>query len=369
MTTLHDKYQLSRVINARGTFTPLGVSRCSEPVIEATAESLRHFFDMGELAEKAGCEIARMTGAEWGAVTHCSAASITLGCAAIMTRGEDDRIAQLPDVKGLNSTFVIQTGHLVNYGQPIEQAIRLSGAKTLAVGSRDRCTTDELVEALNQKGVAGLVLVASRLCVGDMVSLADAIDFAHDAGLPVMIDAAAQDLQMESLLELGAELTIFSAQKYLASPTASLVIGKKDWVEAVHAQERGIGRGMKAGKEAIVGAITALRCRYEENQQAWSQAQQEKADIFVDALNEIACLRAELVPDSVGNPFSRVRVWTDPKACGRTASEIERTLIAGEPIISVQDHSDSDRALMFEIVGLTQEELMVICARLSTLLA
>ena len=148
MRSLHEEYKLRRVINARGTFTPLGVSRTPEPVVEATAEALRHFFDMGELSNWAGREIARLTDAEWGAVTHCTAASITMSCAAMMSCSDARKIAQLPDTRGMNTGVVVQAGHLVNYGQAIEQAIRLSGARVVVAGSHDRCTSAQLREAL-----------------------------------------------------------------------------------------------------------------------------------------------------------------------------------------------------------------------------
>ncbi|MDJ0955828.1 MAG: aminotransferase class V-fold PLP-dependent enzyme [Arenicellales bacterium] len=358
----------TRVINARGTYTPLGVSRSPEPVVRATAESLRHFFDMEQLADQAGHEIARITGAEWGCVTHCTAASITLSCAALMTGINVIHINQLPNTTGMRSGIVIQGGHLVNYGHPIEQAVRLSGAKVLSAGTKTRCTSEELYDTLRHDNVAGLLLVKSRLCQGDMVPVPAAISMVHELGLPVIVDAAAQDLQMEKLLSLGADLTLFSGQKYLASPTAGLVIGKRDFVQAVHAQERGIGRGMKAGKEAIVGVIAALQYRHREKRDSWIAAQKEKADVFAQHLNDLDHVRAELVEDPLGNPFSRVRAWIDQDSSGVSARDVEKVLSAGAPMIVVQDHAESERALMFEIVALNREELETICSRLATIL-
>lgn len=369
MCSLHEEFGLRRVINARGTYTPLGVSRSPEPVIKATAESFRHFFDMEQLADLAGHEIARITGAEWGCITHCTAASITLSCAALMTGNQEIHISQLPDTTGMPSQIVIQGGHLVNYGHPIEQAIRLSGAKAVTAGTKIRCTPEELKDALRHDNVAGLILVESRLCRGDMVPLSAAISIAHEMDLPVVVDAAAQDLQLEQLLSLGPDLALFSAQKYLASPTAGLVIGKRDLVQAVHAQEHGIGRGMKTGKEAIIGAMVALQHRQRENTNDWIAAQKDKAESFAKSLSRLDHIHAELVEDPVGNPFCRVRAWIDPDASGMFAKDVEKALAAGDPMISVQDHTESEQALMFEIVALNREELEMICSRLAVILS
>ncbi len=46
--SLHDRYGLTRVINAAGTFTPLGVSRSPAAVGNAVAEALSAFFVIDE---------------------------------------------------------------------------------------------------------------------------------------------------------------------------------------------------------------------------------------------------------------------------------------------------------------------------------
>jgi len=367
MRRIHDQLGLSRVINARGTYTPLGVSRSTEPVIEAVAQSLRQFFDMSELYEIAGQNIATLTGAEWGVVTHCTAASISLSVAALMTGDNGAKIGALPDTTGMNSKVVIQAGHCVNYGQPIEQAIRLSGASVIVVGSEDSCSSNELETALSDQGVCGLVLVQSRLCRGDTVDAKDAIAMAHEKGIAVIIDAAAQDLIMADILALGADLSLFSAQKYLAAPTSGLVLGKRVLAEAVHLQEGGIGRGMKAGKEAVIGAVVALQQRHKADAKALEGEQGRKAEGFVVGLNRLAPVNAELVPDPVGNPFSRVRIHLDAESCDKSVPEVREALAAADPAIIVQDHPDEATSLMLEINSLTDQELEIIISQLAVI--
>jgi len=125
---VHETYGLRRVINARGTFTPLGVSRSTEAVATETGAALRHFFHMGDLQDRAGRIIADRAGVEAAAVCHCAAAAITIACAAVMAGADPERVVRLPDTSGMKNRVVIQAGHLVNYGQPVDQAVRLSGA-------------------------------------------------------------------------------------------------------------------------------------------------------------------------------------------------------------------------------------------------
>ena len=369
MSQFHDTLGLRRVINGRGTYTPLGVSRSPEPVARAVAESLRQFVSMEELAEAAGRRIATLTGAEWGAVTNCTAASITLSVAAVMTGGNPAKVHQLPDTRGMKQRVVMQSGHLVNYGQPIEQAVRLSGAEVIVAGSDSACASADLDAALSRDGVGCLLLVSSRLCRGDMVPATEAIGLARSRGVATIIDAAAQDLRLAEVIATGADLVLTSAQKYLCGPTAGLVLGRRELVDALRAQEKGIGRGMKAGKEAVAGALAALDYRYGMDMAAWALEQDDNARAFASGLNASTPLRAELVPDPTGMPFSRVRVWVDPAACGKDAEQLAATLAAGDPLISVQDHKDEDQALMFETVGMTVDEMEIICGRIAALIS
>src|SRR5262245_64493315 len=126
--SLHSRYGLSEIINAAGTYTPAGVSRSSSGVAQAAGLALTQFFVMDELQDVLSTAIGRFTGAEAGAAVHCVAAGITLSVAAAMTGLDPARIAALPMTEGMPHRVVLPAGHAVNYGHPIEQAIRLAGA-------------------------------------------------------------------------------------------------------------------------------------------------------------------------------------------------------------------------------------------------
>ncbi len=367
--TLHDRFGLTKVINLRGTFTPLGVSRSSPPVGEAVASSLQDYFVIDELQELASRHIADLTGSEAGAITHCVAAGITLSIAASMTGTSPDRIAALPDPAGMPYRAVLPANHAVNYGHSILQAIRLAGAKPVLAGSDDESLLDDIEKQLDQPDVCCLLLVSSRLTTGKAIDFTSAIEAAHRRGVPAIIDGAAQDMRIDELLATGADLVLISAHKYMASPTAGLVIGRQGMVEAVRAQEKGIGRAMKATKEAIIGVLSAIEERAGLDIDDWRERQRLKVSAFVERANEIAGISARQVADPAGMPFSRVHLRIKDGQAPMSAGALAAALKDGAPSIWVMEHELAKGELVLELVQTSDDEIEVVLARLSNLLA
>lgn len=365
---IHKQLGLRKVINACGSYTPFGVSRSSDGVADAVAQSLKDYFVMSELADAAGKRIAEIYGVENVAFSHCAAGAITMAIAAIMVGNDMDLLYALPATKDLKNKVVIQSGHLVNYGQPIEQAVRLSGAGIIVAGTEQGCSVEALDKALVGEDVCALLCVESRLCKSGTVPAAQAVKRAHERGVPVVIDGAAQDLRLDEVIGFGADLTITSAQKYLSAPTCGLALGKRHLTECMQLQEKGIGRAMKPTKEGIIGALAGVEERAQMDMGFWETVQKEKSEAFAKRLNQIIHLSAECQPDQTGLPFSRVRATLDEKAANRTAVQVTALLADHNPMIALQDHELKLGVLNFEIVGLNQQELKTIYDQLSVLL-
>src|SRR5690606_17802989 len=84
-------------------------------------------------------------------------------------------------------------------------------------------------------------------------------------GVPVVVDAASEIPPADTLtrfIELGADLVVISGGKGLGGPQSSgILVGRSDLIAAATANaspNNAIGRGMKVGKEQIIGLITAL---------------------------------------------------------------------------------------------------------------
>jgi uncharacterized pyridoxal phosphate-dependent enzyme len=358
----HEKYGLTEVVNARGTFTPLGVSRSSAGVAAAVAEALPEFFVMDELAGRVSLALSAATGAEAGAVTHCTAASITLAVAAAMAGTDPRRIESLPDATDMHNRVVLPAGHVVSYGQSITQAVRLAGASVILAGSAEsRCTTEDLDDALSVDDVTCLLLVSSRLVHGEPVDLAAAVKAAHRRGVPAIIDGAAQFPRTADLLATGADLVLVSGQKYLASPTAGLVVGTRRLIQAVRAQEHGIGRAMKATKEGIVGVLAALEEWQAMDRAKWEADQAAKVASFARRACLIPGVAAEELADPTGLPLSRVLLSV---ARGIDSAQLAAELRTGSPSIHVLTEGSQ---LVLELVPLEEDELRLVLERLAAI--
>ena len=355
-------HALGRVLNAAGPYTPVGVSRSASAVAQATAWALQQHLPIAPLQTLVGRELAAFGATEAGTVVHCAAAGITLCVAAALTGRDPDRMARLPDTDGLARDVVVPAAHLIDYGHPLATDIRLAGARVRACGEPDRCTLDALREALAAPGVAALLLVASRLVRGPALDLGAACAAARAAGVPVFIDAAAQDLRVRELSALRPTALVLSAQKYLAAPTAGLVLGEADFIEAVDLQQRGIGRAMKPSKEALVGVLAALAERSRLDLGEWRAAQAQKTERALQALHACPGLQAQVEPDPLGAPFARVRVQVlaGPEAARRLAAALKRH----DPAVWVMEHGLPQGLLRLELVGLSGEEVDTACAAL-----
>lgn len=356
---------LTPVINARGTFTPLGVSRSSPAVQRAVAEMLGRYVLIEELQALVSREVSSWTGAEAAWVTHCTSASLVLAVAAAMTGLDTQRIQQLPDTQGMKRRVLLPRGHAVDYGHPITTDIRLAGAWPWLVGTLEACSLEEIEAGLCTGEVAGLLLVSSRLTRGVGPDLAQAVGLAHSYGVPVIMDGAGQDMRLEPLLATEADLVLVSVQKYLAGPTAGLVVGRRLMVEAVAAQEKGIGRPMKATKEALAGVLAALEERRSLNLQAWGAQQHRRLEAFVQQVAQIPGWQAGMVPDPTGLPLARVELAFRPGPQGWTALQVAQQLRQGAPSIWVMDHLADQGRLVLELVTLTEEEIGHLLQRLA----
>jgi L-seryl-tRNA(Ser) seleniumtransferase len=369
MAGLRTRYELEPVINLSGPLTKYGTSISSEAVAEAAAEALRFHWNMDELYQRSGELIARWSGAEAGFLTSSSASGITLAVAACMTGDDPGRIAQLPDASGMKNEVILQQGHAVNFGAPIEQMIRLAGANVREVGTVNKTSLADIEHALGPNTVAGMFVISHHTAQYGYVQLAQFIELLHAHGIPVIIDAAAQDHQVQRLVDSGADLIIMSVQKYLSGPTAGAVCGRADLIRAMYLQNGGIGRTMKVGKEGIFGTIAAIEERMASDLQAWDEAQRAKAAALAERLQDIPGVAVSLERDKVGQPVTRVRLEVDPALAGLSAAAICRELERGEPSIKPRAHHTDEGWFLLEPVHITDEEMEIAADRLRAIVA
>ncbi len=329
------KLGLRPIINAAGTMTALGASAAVPEAIAAAAELLPWFVEIDDLQRLASQSIARITGAEAGMVTASSAAAITLAVAACMTGADPGAIEQLPDVTGLRSKVVIQAGHLIDYGAPVDQAIRLSGGRVACLGQATSTGLHQLEAALDGDAAAALYVVSHHTVRRGEIGLPEFVAACRARSVPVIVDAASE-YDLTGFVAAGADLVIYSAHKFLGGLTAGIVCGRKGLVQAVYLQNGGIGRGFKVGKEGIAATIAALEA-WRARDHAFHKAREEACvRLWLERLRGIPGVSAEASPDPTGNPITRVRLRVHQES-GMTAWNLADALQHGARPVVVRD--------------------------------
>lgn len=352
---------IARVINASGHMTALGGSTLSLGVTEAMRRAGAAYCDMERLHDWAAETIVRLTGAEAALVVASASAGIALGVASAIVGSDPRRVRLLPAVEDGERRIVIQAGHLVDFGAEIAQMIRLGGGMVTVVGSVNRVDRREF-ETVVQTHPAGVVFVQSHHAVQKgMLSLEDCLEVGRGAGVPVIVDAAAEE-DLRRYVASGADVVVYSGSKAFGGPTSGIVCGRRDLVDGVRAQHRGIGRAMKIGKEAIAGLVQALD-EYDAADREAARAQ-ERAVVrrFVTAFARLPGVEVRAVRDEVRPEIERAELRF-PGGDGRNgARRLVVHLRGWTPPIWTRDHRMGEGIVAFDPRPLAGDEADVVVA-------
>jgi len=362
-SAIRQRLGLRPIINVSGTMTALGASIVVPEAVQAVADILPEFVEITALQRKASTAIAKATGAEAGFVTASASAGITLSVAGCITGADLGRIEQLPDAAGMKDEVVIQLGHMVGYGAPVEQAIRLTGARVVPVGQATEVRPYQLAHRLNER-TAAAVYVVSHHCVSyGQLPLASFAEICHAKGVPVVADLASE-YDLRGFLAAGADMAIYSAHKFLGGPTAGIVAGPKALIRAAFLQNFGIGRGMKVGKEGMVGTIAALEAWGKRDHAAVRAAETGYLRLWLQRFGGRAGVTASVEGDPTNNPLDRLKVAVNPEAARITAWELADALAAGDPPVIVRDHEVEHGYFYLDPCNLHPGEALIVADRI-----
>ncbi len=359
---VYDRLGVSPVINAAGKLTALGGTAQTEAVAAAQAGAALAHVDIAELRAAAGARIARATGAAAGCVTPGAAAGLAIGVAATIAGSDLDKVQRLPDSRGLPNRVLLQTGHAIDFGAPVEQMIALAGGIPIVIGAVNRVTEAHLRGALREReALACFVYVQSHHCVqGGMLDLETCIRLCRETELPVVVDAAAEE-DLERYVDLGADLVTYSGGKAFAGPTSGFIAGRADLIEACELQQRGIARAMKIGKEQIAGLLRALE-EYEARGPDRSQRCARVNRVLTDVLSKVEALETRIEADEAGRPIERVALRARDGSFD--VQQLVRFLSAGRPSIRTRNHHLADGVILFDPREVSLEQAEIVAARL-----
>ncbi|TGS09078.1 aminotransferase class V-fold PLP-dependent enzyme [Mesorhizobium sp. M2E.F.Ca.ET.209.01.1.1] len=366
-TTIRERLGLRPIINVSGTMTALGASIIVPEAISAMAEMASQWVEMDDLQRAASAVVARLTGGEAGFITACCASGITMAIAGAMTGTNLLAIERLPDdTEGLKSEVAIQLGHIVNYGAPIDQSVRVAGAKVIPAGTVSVTQDYHVREAINERTAAALYVVAHHTVQYGMLSLEEFCEICHAKGVPVIVDAASE-YDLRSFLARGADIVVYSGHKFLSGPTSGIVTGRKDLVRAAYLQNRGVARAMKVGKESIAGTMAALDAWEKRDHAGIRQREEAALNLWKDAVQGIPGINAQIIPDPTNNPLDRLQVFVRPES-RFTAAGLASALAAGSPPIIVRNHEVERGHFFLDPCNLHPGEAEIVAERLRAVL-
>ncbi len=326
-------------LTCRGHTTIVGGSRMPPEVIRAIAEANDYFVDMYELNDAAGRRIAEVTGAEAGLVTAGSYSAMVLASAACLSGTDPEKVKALPHPTWERVECLTQTAHRFGY----DHAYRAGGATVV-----DFETKEQVANAISEK-TAFLACLASKgnnpNPKPDLMMPNDFLELGKQAGVPVVIDAASELPPVDTLTRYttaGFNLVVISGGKGLRGPQSTgILAGRKDLIEAAalnHSPNTALGRGMKVGKEEIVGFVAALNRYVSLDHEAVIEGWNKKTRYVVDQLADVPGLNAESKMNSHG--FADISLSWDREIIPLTGKEAGEKLKAGEPRIVYYDNDE-----------------------------
>lgn len=335
------------VINCRGTFTIIGGSLERPQVREAMEAASQSYVQYDELAEGIGERLGELTGAEWGMVSAGCAAAMKHATAACVTGGNPEKLIRIPDLTGFNKTEVIIPRHSRN---AYDHAVRNIGVDVITVDSEE-----EFKLALSSR-TAMIYLLAGRT---GPLGLKNVAKIAADYEVPVLVDAAAEDLTVPNAhLRDGATMVCYSGGKALRGPQcAGLLLGPKNLMQAAwqaSSPHHGPGRDNKVGREEMMGMLAAVeawvKIDHTKEWETWlswlDTIENRVSDISgINTLIEEPTIPGMSHPGEtapISNHSPRLEIHWDPDRFHIGGQELAEKMARTKPRIVVGSGNDSD---------------------------
>lgn len=321
------------IINCRGTFTIIGGSVERPEVLAAIEEAARHFVQYDELAEGVGRRLAEITGAEWGMIPAGCAAGLKHVTAACVTGGNPEKLIRIPDLTGMDKTQVIVPSYSRN---AYDHALRNIGIEMVMVD-----TAEELTRAINAKTALIYLVTRAESEAGQPLSLETIVNIAKPTGVPVLVDAAAEDLTIPCIhLERGADVVAYSGGKAICGPQgAGLLLGNKQILMAAwqaSSPHHGPNRDNKIGREEIMGMLAAVEAWVIRDHAAEWQTWLSRLDTIAQRVSKIEGVATHVEqPSGLSNHSPTLVIGWDPAKLHISGEQVAEDFARKRPRIAV----------------------------------
>lgn len=305
---IFEELGIRRYINAQDTFTKYGGSCMREESLRAMAEIADSMVDLEQVQEKAGDAVAGLTHNEGAYLSNGAAGGLMLCAAACMALDNEEAYHALPEGGERREIILQRAQH-----NPYDKSLAAAGAKLVFTGEESAPPTEaELADAITKKTAA----IAYFIYHGrdGSLPLERVLKVAHGRGVPVIVDAAAQNPPMENLwrfTEMGADMVIFSGGKALRGPQdAGLILGRREWIARCRRwgpPADGVCRCCKTSREAMAGLYAAVKACLAQDADAERRRLSLACTAFEQTLRKCGFLRIWREEEGpVGQAFPRV---------------------------------------------------------------
>jgi L-seryl-tRNA(Ser) seleniumtransferase len=346
---------------------------------------------MEELQQLAGDAMASWTGTEAALITCGAGAALALAVAACLTGYDVAAANRLPVVQGERRQVLM----LRAQRYPYDHLVRLPGATITEVGYAESTHLYEIADALTPAVAAFLYYPGQP---SEAPGLADIVAACHARSVPVIVDAALEDLPPvldRRWVEAGADLIVFSGGKTIGGPQASGVLcGRHSVVEAAALHNldmdvriqtwvrrdlldrelvagpphHGLGRAMKVGKEEIAGLIEAARLFVSRDHASYLASLASRVSRLLERVGEHRGVAADFVTTAYA-PRGRLRVeagqagfdvWALLRALQHGTPRLHLSEAAawrGSALIDVRGIDPDQDALVADLIGAAMSRL------------
>ncbi len=268
---------LHPVINATGIVlhTNLGRAKLSTAAVQAIQSVAQDYNTLEYNLEKGSRGsryshveqlISKLTGAEDAMVVNNNAAAVML-VLSTMARGKE---------------VVTSRGELVEIGGAfrVPEIMSQSGGTLVEVGTTNKTHPSDYVRAVTENTGAFLKVHTSNFKIvgfSEEVSLEEMVRLGHERNIPVIYDLGSgamvrledygilDEPNVLDAMKSGADIISFSGDKLLGGPQAGIIIGRREYIEAM--KKNPLTRAFRIDKLTLAALEATLR-EYQDPAQA-----------------------------------------------------------------------------------------------------
>ncbi len=384
---------LKPMVNATGVVlhTNLGRAPMGSTLTKEVAEIIEGYsnleFDLekgkrGQREDHITDLVTFITGAEDAVVVNNNAAGVYLS------------LSQLSAAK----EAVISRGELIEIGGSfrIPDIIKQSGAKMIEVGTTNRTRLSDYEAALSDETAVLFKAHKSNYYIqgfSEEVEIEALAELAHANGLICIFDMGSgllrkpkglpleKEPDVQTALQSGADLVMFSCDKLLGGPQAGIIAGKKKYIQEL--RKSPLMRVLRVGKMTLAALSTVLRSYLKEdsllaNVPVFNMLNQKIEELKNKAEKFSKLLSKEKIPNRIidnvahsgGGTLPQVEipsyaVQLDLSKSKLTPEQLHHQLLQlDKPILGIL----RERTLLFDLFTLNEEQLEYIAEQIKKII-